>query len=93
MQSVWYWKLAFFECASSVFITVSMVLLASLAQVTWSDIGGTAKFTICLSALVAGVKDVKSFLSTTMQTLKQNAPDGQPQTTLPENPAQPQPKV
>lgn len=77
-KNAWYWKLAIFECFSDAFITGAMVWMAAVANQNWEDLPPTAKTIIKLSVLVAVVKTIKSFTSTTMQVLKDNRPDELP---------------
>lgn len=73
-DSLWYWRLAFFECCSDMFIIGATTLIASLANSDWKQMNGTARFTIILCTVMAMVKVLKSNLSTTIQTLKDNQP-------------------
>lgn len=73
-QSMWYWRLAFFECVTDAFIAGAMCWVASVAQDDWTQISHTARITIMICTTVAMLKVVKSFLSTTIQTLKDNQP-------------------
>lgn len=71
---MWYWRLAIFECVTDAFIAMSMVWVAAVADKAWTDLSPTARHVIEISAVVAGLKVVKSFLSTTMQVLKSEMP-------------------
>lgn len=91
-KQIWFWRLAIFECLSDAFVAGAMVWMAAVANQSWQDIDPTAKAVIKVS--VAVVKVIKSFLSTTMATLKQNAPDfsvddSPPDATLPKTETKP----
>jgi hypothetical protein len=73
-QSLWYWRLAFFECLTDSFIAGAMCWISAVANADWNQINPTARATIVICTIVAMLKVVKSFLSTTIQVLKDNQP-------------------
>lgn len=75
MQSMWYWRLATFECLSDMFIAGAMVWLAAVADTEWDKLSTTAKHVVEVSAVIAAIKVMKSFLSTTKQDLKDELPE------------------
>lgn len=72
--NIWYWRLAIFEVITDAFIAGAMVWMAAIANEDWSMLSPTARAVVKVSVAVAMVKVVKSFLSTTLQTLKDNQP-------------------
>lgn len=73
-QSLWYWRLAVFECLTDAFIAGAMVFISAVANQDWDQLPHTAKITIKLCTIVAVLKVVKSFLSTTISVLQQQMP-------------------
>jgi len=73
-QSLWYWRLAFFECITDALIAGAMVWIAAVANQDWSTMQRTPKEVIIVSVVIAMIKVVKSFLSTTITVLQDNMP-------------------
>lgn len=73
-QSLWYWRLAIFECLTDAFIAGSMVWISAVANQDWEQLPHTAKVTIELCTVVAMLKVIKSFLSTTIAMLQDSMP-------------------
>lgn len=72
--NIWYWRLAIFECLSDAYVAGAMVFMAAIADKEWSEISHTGKLIIYISTSVAVIKVIKSFLSTTIQVLKDSKP-------------------
>lgn len=73
-QSLWYWRLAIFECLTDAFIAGSMVWISSVQDTEWEKLSLTARHTIVVCIIVAMLKVVKSFLSTTISVLQDAMP-------------------
>jgi len=73
-SSLWYWRLAIFECLTDAFIAGAMCWVSSVANADWSQLGKTARETIIICTIVTMLKVVKSFLSTTMKVLQDAMP-------------------
>lgn len=82
LSSVWYWRVAVFECISDAFIAGAMVWCAAVANEDWGAISGTARHVIEVSVVIAILKVVRSFLSTTAQVLKDQMPIAEPGQTV-----------
>ena len=70
LANFWYWRLAIFECATDAYIAGAMVWMAAIADKEWGSLSPTAKHLIMVAVSVAALKIVKSFLSNTMNLLK-----------------------
>lgn len=70
VEKVSYWKLAIYKLASSSLVIGISTFIAATAAMDWDNMSGSSKFIVVLSAVVAMLKNVDSFLSDTMQRLK-----------------------
>lgn len=73
-QSLWYWRLAIFECVMDAYIAGAMVWMSAIADKEWSDLTPTARHAIWVLVSISVLKSIKSFVSTTVQVLKEAKP-------------------
>lgn len=78
VHGVWFWRLAIFEGVSGTFIVMAMAITAAGStwnNQTFSQMDWWQWALFWLSVVVAGLKNIMSFVSKTVSTLTEKAKD------------------